>query len=122
HLGVVGNLNPILMMEYTKVPTVQPGEHVSPKLSAPITIPAKGWTTIRWVHAGLPSLHDSIQTAFKWLYQTNWDDVLSLVEKASASTPTIETGNADWDAAIAFSQQVVLRSFIGPTGNLPNPS
>src|SRR5262249_22569660 len=102
HLGVIGNLNPILVMEYAKAPGLQPGEHVSPKLSARVTIPAKGWTTIRWVHAGLPSLNESLQAAFKWLYQTNWDDALSLIEKASASTPAIETGNADWDAAIAF--------------------
>src|SRR5262249_53010921 len=50
HLGTIGNLNPILLMEYA-ASTVKPGEHVSPKLSAPITIPAKGWTTVRWVHA-----------------------------------------------------------------------
>jgi hypothetical protein len=122
HLGVIGNLNPILMMDYAKPVTVRPGEHVSPKLSAPLNIPAKGWTTLRWVHAGQPSLHDSLQDAYKWLYQTNWDDALSLIEKASASTPVIETGNADWDAAIAFSSQVVLRSFVGPTAHLPNPS
>ncbi len=122
HLGVIGNLNPILMMDYAKAPALRQGEHVSPKLSAPITIPAKGWTTIRWVHAGLPSLNDSLQTAFKWLYQANWDEALSLIEKANAAMPAVETGIADWDAAIAFSAQVVLRSFVGPTSYLPNPS
>ncbi len=122
HLGVIGNLNPILMMEYARSTGLRQGEHVSPKLSTPITIPANGWSTIRWVHAGLPSLHESLQTAFTWLYQANWNDALSLIDKVSASTPAIETGNADWDAAIAFSGQVVLRSFVGPTTHLPNPS
>jgi hypothetical protein len=59
HMGVIGNLNPILMMEYAAPVAARPGEHVSPKLSAPVTVPAKGWTTVRWVHAGLPSLNDS---------------------------------------------------------------
>jgi hypothetical protein len=122
HMGVIGNLNPILMMEYAAPVAARPGEHVSPKLSAPVTVPAKGWTTVRWVHAGLPSLNDSLQTAYRWLYQTNWDENLALIEQVNASTPIIETGNADWDAAIGLSAQVVLRSFVGPTGSLPYPS
>ncbi len=126
HLGKVGNLNPVLMMEYAAASVTRsvthPGEHVSPKLSAPLTVPANGWATVRWVHAGKADLNDSLRTAFQWLYQTNWESALSAIEKANASLPVIETGNADWDAVIALSAQVLLRSYIGPTSHLPNPS
>ncbi|MEP7289211.1 MAG: hypothetical protein ABI947_25960, partial [Chloroflexota bacterium] len=122
HLGVIGNLNPVLILEGAAALQNAKGEHVSPKLSAPITIPAGATATVRCVHAGRPSLNDSLQTAFKWLNQTDWNDAFSLIERMNATTPIIETGNADWDAAIAFSNQVVLRSFVGPTSSLPNPS
>jgi len=123
HLGTVGNLNPVLMMDRAtaSAPTAK-GEHVSPKLSAPLTIEADGWTTVRWAHVGLPSVNDSLLTAFKWLYQTNWDDAIKQIEAVNQTTPIIETGNADWDTAIALSQQVLLRSFIGPTSQMPYPS
>ena len=122
HLGMVGNLNPILLLEHATASGTVPGEHVSPKLSAPISIAPGATASIRWVHAGRPSLNDSLQSAFKWLYQTDWNEAFQAVERVNTNTPIIETGNADWDAAIAFSQQVVLRSFVGPTGNLPYPS
>ncbi len=122
HLGVIGNLNPILMMENAAASASIPGEHVSPKLSAPLNIPAGGEVSIRWVHAGRPSLNDSLQDAFKWLYRTSWDDFQRLIEQTNTATPVIETGNPDWDAALAFSAQVVLRSFVGPTNSLPTPS
>ena len=124
HLGTVGNLNPVLMMDRAAAttPVAGPGEHVSPKLSAPLTIEAKGWTTVRWVHVGQSEVNDSLQTAFKWLYQANWNEAIKQIEGVNKTTPMIETGSADWDTAIALSQQVLLRSFIGPTSQLPYPS
>jgi hypothetical protein len=118
HLGQIGNLNPVLVMD-NAVP--QSGGS-STKLAAPITIPAGGSATVRWVHAGKPQLNESLRLAYRCLKQVNWGAELSRVEQVNARTPVIETGNADWDVALALSNQLVLRSFVGPTGNLPNPS
>src|SRR5262249_37306270 len=122
HLGKAGGLNPILLLEGAKAIQTEPGEHVSPKLSAPITVPAGGKVAVRWVHAGRTSTEESLLSAYKWLYKTDWDAAVRKIEALNASTPIIETGNPDWDAAIAFSTQVLLRSFIGPTEHLPHPS
>src|SRR5262249_24514949 len=122
HLGKAGNLNPVLLLEGAAPVSVNLGDHVSPKLSAPITIPAGGKVSVRWVHAGLLFTQDRLRSAYRWLRKTDWDAAFREIEALSASTPIIETGNSDWDAAIAFSQQVLLRSFIGPSDHLPHPS
>src|SRR5262249_11293772 len=56
------------------------------------------------------------------LQKTDWDTALGQIERINEATPIFETGNADWDAALAFGSQLVMRSFIGPTGQLPYPS
>src|SRR5262249_11736995 len=101
HLGMVGNLNPILLLEHAAATPAEPGEHISPKLSAPITIAPGTNVTLRWVHAGRQSLNDSLQRAFKWLNQSDWDAAWQAIEQTNVRTPIIETGNVDWDAAIA---------------------
>lgn len=121
HMGRIGNLNPVLLLERA-TPHTHGGRGASTKLATPLTIPAGGSATLRWVHAGMLSLDDSLQTAYRWLYKTDWDAEIKQIEALNASTPQIETGNADWDAALAFSAHVNLRSFIGPTGSLPYPS
>src|SRR5258708_34390645 len=119
HLGEVGNLNPVLMLERAVPTVVEQGEHISPKLSAPLNISAGEKISVRWVHAGQPSLNDSLTTAYHWLYQTDWDAAIARIEQVNASTPDIETGNANWDAAIALGNHVTLRSFLGATDHIP---
>jgi hypothetical protein len=114
HLGVVGNLNPIVMLEHSTTATMPRGEHVSPKLTAPVTIAAGESTSLRWIHSGHASLNSSLQSAYKWLNQIKWDDSIKKIEALSASTPNIETGDAELDTLLAFSAQVLLRSFIAP--------
>ncbi|MCC7207198.1 MAG: hypothetical protein IT323_07830 [Anaerolineae bacterium] len=123
HLGRVGNLNPVLMMERAAPqPTRRHGDPESGKLSTPISLPSRGSTSVRWVHAGYASLNESLAAAYQGLQRQDWDAEFQRIEAANARTPHIETGNADWDAALAFSAQVTLRSFIGPTGHLPGVS
>lgn len=120
HLGAVGGLNPILLLE--KSSGSREAQTLNPKLTAPLMMAPKATSVIRWVHAGLRSIDEGVRTAHQWLYETDWDSAISLIEKVNARTPIIETGNADWDAALAFGAQVTLRSFIGQTGKLPYPS
>jgi hypothetical protein len=124
HLGRVANLNPILLMEPSapQAGAGQYGDSTSGKLTAPITIQPRQRAIVRWIHAGQSGLRDSLQTAYYWLKRADWEAELGRIEQANARTPTIETGNAEWDAVLAFSAQVALRSFIGPTGSLPNAS
>lgn len=120
HLGKVANLNPILLVEGSK--TAAGSDRVRPKLSATLTIPAGGRTAVRWIHAGNKTVNDSLQTAFQWLYKTDWDAAIRQIEQLDTQTPIIITGNQEWDTALAFSEQVALRSFVGPTNSLPYPS
>ncbi|HVO42189.1 MAG TPA: hypothetical protein VMT34_06190, partial [Aggregatilineales bacterium] len=123
HLGKLGGLNPVLMLEFA-VPGQPPAPVVaweaprtSPKLSAPITVPANGSLAVRWVHAGYSSVEDSLKNAYQRLYKSAWDEEIAKIP----DLPVIETGNADWDATIAFTGVVTLRSFI--SGNsLPHPT
>jgi hypothetical protein len=127
HLGVIGNLNPILLLDSAASSGARSGEHVSPKLSSPITIPANGKVVVHAIHVGLPSLNEGLQTAYQLLHQTDWDSGIRLIGHTNATSPKIETGNVDWDTALAFSQHVALRSFVagargtGSSG-LPFPS
>ncbi len=119
HLGAVGNVNPVLLLE--KSSGSREAQTLNPKLIVGVSIPPKSRQTVRFVHAALHSINESVRTAHEWLYETDWDGAFNLIEKV-AHTPIVETGDADWDAALAFAAQVTLRSYIGPTGKLPFPS
>ncbi len=119
-LGTIGNLNPILLLEGAS--GSRESQNASPRLAVPLTISAHESRAIRWVHAALPTLDASIQAARKALSDTDWDIAFSLIDKVNAHSPTIETGNADWDAVLAFGAQAMLRDFVGATGKLPYPS
>src|SRR5579859_14064 len=115
HLGAVGNIHPAVLLENASGSN---GAH----LIAPLTIQPSETQTLRWVHAGLPTLAESLRTAQAWLYRTDWDAAISAIDQLAARLPTIETGNNDLDAALAFGATVTLRNFLGATGKLPYPS
>jgi hypothetical protein len=56
------------------------------------------------------------------LLPREWDGEFARLELLNASLLDIETGDAAWDAALAFAQVVALRSYVGPTAHLPHPS
>jgi hypothetical protein len=124
HLGRVSNLNPVLLLENAKAPPVArfPGTPIAPKLVSLFSVPANGSLALRWVHGGQISMKDSLQTAFFWLRRADWDAELRKVEQLSAEILSFQTGDADLDAALAFSSAVALRSFVNATGSLPNAS
>lgn len=120
HLGVIGNLNPVLLLE--KASDIRPPAGTSPRLITSLIIPAHEKLTLRWTHGGRTSLNDSLQSAYRWLHRVDWQAELRRLEQISDAQIQAETGNPDWDAALAFGQQVALRSLVGPTGSLPNAS
>ena len=40
----------------------------------------------------------------------------------AAQTVDVQTGDPDWDAALAFSQKTAFSLFFGPSQSLPSPS
>ncbi len=125
HLGLIGNLNPVLMMDETRPQMDQADQNdqsARPKLSERLTIPGNERKTLRWVHTGLPTLDASLQTGYKWLRQTDWGAEFNQIERIAGEGLRIETGNSEWDAALAFGANVLLRSFVGPTRRLPHAS
>lgn len=79
---------------------------------------SKSWV---WVHAGLGSQAESFTHA-REIATHSWDAEIARLELAAASFVDIETGDADWDAALAFAQRVAMRCIVSPTRHLQFPS
>ena len=121
HMQDVGSLQPVILLEGALAPGGLEDQQ-SPKLTTRLTIPAGGRATVRWVHAGRSSRAESLALASHWLDREDWAAHLRRLREINAAVPTIETGDRDRDAAIAFSYKVLLGCFVGPTGHLPHPS
>jgi hypothetical protein len=109
HLGKAGGLNPVLFMENATVR--EPGGHVSPKLTIPISVPAGGSVSTRVVHVARPELQDSLQRADA-TFGVNWDASVTKIQALQQSAPQFKTGNTDLDAALHASVHTLLRSLI----------
>jgi hypothetical protein len=106
--GKVGNLNPVIVLEN--------GRASSPNtVSVRLKIPANGQVVVRWVHAGLTTVAASFALAQKYLKQ-GWS---TPPRRLAQSVPSIETGDDDTDATIAFAYQQLIQSFLKPTASLP---
>ncbi|MEP7292245.1 MAG: hypothetical protein ABI835_10695, partial [Chloroflexota bacterium] len=106
--GKVGNINPVVVLEN--------GKSSSPNtLSASFKVPANGQIVVRWVHAGLPNAADGLALARKYLKQ----GFSTPPRRMTQSIPSIETGDDDTDATIAFAYQQLVQSFLKPTASLP---
>jgi hypothetical protein len=116
-LGALRFLQPVLLLESATASTT-----TSPRLSRAIALQPGEQVAIRWVLAGLPDRDASLALAYKWLAQPDWDAYIREIEARADAQPEIETGHPDWDSALAWSQQLVLRAFLAPTGSLPHPS
>lgn len=75
-----------------------------------------------WVQAARGSVEESLTTATSVFDRRPWEAEFSRIELLNASIPDIETGDCDWDAALAFAHKVSLQSYVGPTPHLPHPS
>jgi hypothetical protein len=116
-LGKFPFLQAVLLLESATASTTTSG-----RLSRALALQPGEQAAIRWVLAGLSDRDASLGLAYKWLAQADWDAVIAEIEARADTQPQIETGHPDWDAALAWSQQLVLRAFLAPTGSLPHPS
>ncbi len=74
-----------------------------------------------WAHVGLADPQASFDAA-RAIAAVSWDAAIARLELTNAGLVQVETGDPDWDAALAFSQKVALGAFVGPTARLPSPS
>lgn len=97
-------------------------EHlVHPALVVKVAIAAGLSKSIQWAHAGLGKEQDSFDAA-QAAASRPWEAEIARLEMINASMVEIETGNADWDAALHFSQKATIASYLGSTRWLPFPS
>jgi len=119
-LGAFASMEPVLLLEGADLTIDQTAE--MPKLYAPLEVPAGGTVQVRWVHAGEASLEASLREGQRWLTATDWDAAFALIDRINSAGPEIDTGDIAVDAALAFSLQTVLRSFLSASSALPFPS
>ncbi|MBN2305838.1 MAG: hypothetical protein JXQ72_15250 [Anaerolineae bacterium] len=115
-MGRLKGLQPVLMMDGARDVATQA------RLSRPLTLEPGQQTVTRWVLGSLANRDASLGLAYKWLAEPDWDVHFAAIRQRADAMPQIETGHADWDTALAWSQQLTLRSFLAATGHLPHPS
>ncbi len=74
-----------------------------------------------WAHIGQSDPQDALAAA-RDLAGANWEALIARLERTNDRWIQVETGDPDWDAALAASQQVALRSLVGSSSLLPHPS
>ena len=92
-----------------------------PALRVNLTLEPGGFESVQWGQAACGDPARSHQQA-RELAGRAWDAEIARLERANASLVELETGNPDWDAALAFSQSVSLAAYVGPTRYLSHPS
>ena len=115
-LGQIGTLQPAVLLENG---TASPDSRS--KLRAAFSLPPRGQTIIRFVHAGLGDVSASLALAQKHL-AANWTPSLRKVAIGMNDIPEITTGDENVDAALAFSYHHLVQSFLQPTASLPYAS
>jgi hypothetical protein len=112
--GQTGNLSPVLFLAGGAAVERAP----YPALGLSFDLEPGASRTLVWAQA---ALHDPA-TSFEAARQAagrSWDAEIARVELVNASLVDIETGEEDWDAALAMAQKVALGAYVGPTRSLP---
>jgi Mannosylglycerate hydrolase MGH1-like glycoside hydrolase domain len=133
-LGKIGNLQPVVLLESLSSPAANPA-NPAPATTSPVgskkwialagskiggdyTIDRQQKLVVRFVHAGLGSVNDSLALAQRCL-QTDWTAAIQQIEAASQAIPDIETGDDAADAAIAYAYHQLVQACLKPTASLP---
>ena len=116
--GTTGGLAPVLFM--TGGPVSVP-DRIPPSWWSLILIPAPTHA-FTWSLAAEASAEASFELA-RHMAARPWDAERTRIELIDAGDLLeIYTGDADWDAALAFSQKAALGLFYPASKHLPNPS
>jgi len=116
--GQTGGLAPVLFT--TGGPGAGPGPH--PSLALDLQFDPGLTRAITWALASEASAEASFELARRTTARP-WDAERARLEMMDSSqTLDIQTGDADWDAAFAFSQRAALSLFFPAGKQLPNSS
>ncbi len=113
--GQTGGLAPVLFV--TGGPNQGSGPH--PSLTVDLELNPRSTSTLTWTLASEATTESSFELA-RHIPARSWDAERTRVELLDAGdTLDIQTGDTDWDAALAFSQKAALGLFYSSTDNLP---
>ena len=116
--GKAENLSPVLFL--TGGP--QPGPGPYPALLLPLDLPPGNVRQFSWALAALADPQDSFDLARRTAARP-FDAERARIELLTQSqTVEIQTGDPDWDAALAFSQKSAFGLFLGKSDHLPHSS
>lgn len=114
--GKAENLSPVLFL--TGGP--QPGPGPYPALALPLELPPGNSRQFTWAMASLSDPQDSFDLARRTAARP-FDAERARIELLNQShTVEIQTGDQDWDAALAFSQKSAFGLFLGKSEHLPH--
>ena len=112
------DLAPVLFL--TGGPQPGPGAHAS--LALDVHLSPGMARQFTWVQAALAEAEASFELARRTAARP-WDAERARLELVNAAqTVEIQTGDPDWDAALALSQKTAFSLFLGPGLSLPQPS
>ena len=115
--GQASNLSPILFLTG--------GAHadhaIHPALVLPCDVHPGTPKSITWVHAAFEDRVASFEAA-RSAAKHVWDAETAKVDLQNSAMLEIDTGEPDWDVAIAVTQNKVVGAYLGPTNHLPYPS
>ncbi len=115
-LGRLPNLQPVLLLE-----GADPGSTTQARLTRGLTLAPGQQIVIRWVLGSQQARDASLMLAHKWI-MADWDPHLAYINRLAEAQPEVETGDPALDLALAWSQHIVLGSFLAATGQLSHPS
>jgi hypothetical protein len=116
-VGRTGELVPLIFMAGGASAAVA----AYPALRVTLTLQPGRFDSVQWAQAAGSDPGRSHQQA-RELAGRAWDAEIARLERANASLVDLQTGNPDWDAALAFAQCASLAAYVGPTRYLPHPS
>jgi hypothetical protein len=116
--GKTSDLEPVVFL--TGGPLHGPGPNTSLLLDVKLSpLASRNFT---WVQAALTDTQASFDLA-RHTAARPWDaEKARILLTNAAQIVDIETGDPDWDAAMAFSQVTALRLFFNASDHMPNPS
>ncbi|HBX69908.1 MAG TPA: hypothetical protein DEH25_11165 [Chloroflexi bacterium] len=111
--GKTDGITPVVFM--SGAPGVSAGPY--PALTIDLDLAPGGTRQFIWAQAGLAGADESFALA-KEQANNNWEALLARLDIINGRVLEIETGNPDWDAALALTQKNALSMFVGPTEQL----
>lgn len=117
YMGEIGNLQPVVLVEGGNA-YLRDGRAASPRVGVHLKIKPGAQVALRWVHAGLHTVRDSLELAQNWLEQ-DWEPYLQRIVQAALAIPIVQTGSSDWDLVIACAYNTLVQSLLKPTSALP---